>query len=188
VQLTKQLVLLLILAVCAAACTAGRAQDIEEAPTLVVPPVPPRAIEPAASTEPMPVLPVVDNIAPPAPAPTKPRNTAQKTEAKPEPKPETPPETANATVPNPPPVEPLRTPTTPSGPEAEKQIRDVLNTADVMLGRVDYQKLTADRRATYDSAKNFMQQAEGALKKEDLTQARLFANRALNIAKVLEGR
>jgi outer membrane biosynthesis protein TonB len=184
--LGKSLVLLLMLAV-SAACSSGRAQVIEDRPTLVVPPVPPRTIEPPALVLPPPVDPPAD----PAPATStpasKPKSTP-KNEAKPEPKPETPPETTIATVPNPPPVAPLRTPTTPSGPEATRQIKDILARAENVLSRVDYQKLTADRRATYESAKSFIAQADEAIKKEDLTLARSFAERAENIAKQLEAR
>jgi periplasmic protein TonB len=185
----KALVLLLVVAATTAACGGARAQAIEDRPTLAVPPVPPRTIEPQLAAEP-PVLEPVPDISPvPVPSP-KPRNTAPKGESKPDPKPETPPETATAAAPttNPPPVEPLRTPTTPSGPEAMSQIRESLDRTDNLLSRVDYQKLTADRRATYDAAKGFKLQAEDALKKDDLNQARTFALRAENIAKQLESR
>ena len=184
--LGKSLVLLLTLAV-SAACSSGRAQVIEDRPTLVVPPVPPRTIEPPLLVEPPPADPPVEPVPATTTPPNKPKPTPRN-ESKPEPKPETPPETTNATVPNPPPVLPLRTPTTPSGPEATRQVREVLARAEYVLDKVDYQKLTPDRRATYDSAKSFMTQADEALKKEDLTLARSFADRAENIAKQLESR
>lgn len=187
-QIGKSLVLLLLLAG-AAACSTGRAQAIEDKPTLVVPPVPPRSINPAPVIEPPPVAPEPAPMLPPPPAPAKSRPAARN-ETKPEPKPEAPPEAGNSTLlPNPPPpVAPLRTATTPTGPEAAKQVREILGRAENVLSRVDYQKLTADRRATYDSAKSFIEQAEAALKKEDLTLARSFADRAQNIAKQLEAR
>jgi hypothetical protein len=84
---------------------------------------------------------------------------------------------------------PLRTPTTPSGPEAVKQIREIIDrTSQVLSTKVDYQKLSKDRKANYDTAKNYLNQAEEWLKKEDLTQARLYAKRAEEIAQLLEGR
>lgn len=185
-QKMKTLVLLLM-AVATAACGAARAQVVEDQPTLVVPPVPPRTIEPPPAVEP-PIIEPVQDLSPPPTAPLKPKSPAARSEAKPEPKPETPPETTTAAATNPPPVEPLRTPTTPSGPEAARQVREALARTESVLSRVDYQKLTADRRATYDAAKGYMQQADEALKKEDITQARMFALRAENVAKQLESR
>ena len=84
----------------------------------------------------------------------------------------------------PPPVAPLRTSTTPTGPEATRQIREILDhAADARQGRL---ALSDDRKANYNSAKAYMQQAEEALKKEELTQARALAERAVNIAKLLQ--
>jgi outer membrane biosynthesis protein TonB len=187
-QKVKVLVLLLLTAA-TAACAGARAQVIEDQPTLVVPPVPPRTIEPQPPTEPPAIEPVPDLSPSPAPAP-KPKATAPRTnDSKPEPKPEAQPEaTAAAGTTSPPPVEPLRSPTTPSGPEAMRQIQESLARTDNVLSRVDYQKLTPDSKATYDAAKGFKQQAEEALKKDDINQARAFALRAENIAKKLEPR
>jgi outer membrane biosynthesis protein TonB len=188
-QKVKTLVLLLLMAA-TAACGGTRAQVIEDQPTLAVPPVPPRTIEPQPATEPTVIPPVPDLSPTPAPPP-KTRAAAPKTNdtTKPEPKPEAPPEAAAAAgTSSPPPVEPLRTPTTPSGPEAMRQIQESLLRTDNVLSRVDYQKLTPDSRATYDAAKNFKLQAEEALKKDDINQARAFAQRAENIARKLEPR
>jgi hypothetical protein len=187
-QKVKALVLLLLMAA-TAACGGTRAQIIEDQPTLVVPPVPPRTIEPQPATEPAVIPPVPDLSPTPAPPP-KTRAAAPKTnDTKPEPKPEAAPEAAASVgAASPPPVEPLRTPTTPSGPEAMRQIQESLLRTDNVLSRVDYQKLTPDSRATYDAAKGFKQQAEEALKKDDINQARAFALRAENIAKKLEPR
>jgi outer membrane biosynthesis protein TonB len=170
-----------------AACSSGRAQVIEDKPTLVVPPVPARNIEPPPPVEPPPVDPPEDPTPAVDPPPSKPKS-APRNETKPESKPENPPEATSAAAPNPPPVAPLRTPTTPSGPEAARQVRESLARTDSILSRVDYQKLTGDRRANYDQAKSFMSQADEALKKEDVTLARSFADRAENIAKMLEAR
>jgi outer membrane biosynthesis protein TonB len=182
-QRVTPLVLLLMLAAGAGACAGKRSQVIEDAPTLIVPPVPPRTIEPRP-TEPPPIEPVLD--LPPAPTvPAKPK-PAPRNDAKPEPKPEPAPESTTTTAPaNPPPVAPLRTATTPSGPEAAKLIHLSLSNTDSILSRVDYQKLSTDRRATYDSAKRFKQQGDEALKKEDLTNAQRYAERAESIARQL---
>ena len=104
-------------------------------------------------------------------------------EAKPDPKQEPPVESVAAAPPQP--VAPLRTSTTPTGPEATRQIREILDNTQRMLDKVDSLS-SDDRKANYDSAKNFMRQADEALKKEELTQARLFAERAQNIANQLQ--
>jgi hypothetical protein len=182
-QRVTPLVLLLMLAAGAGACASKRAHVVDDAPTLIVPPVPPRTIEPRPS-EPPPLEPVLDLPSVPT-VPAKPK-PAPKNDAKPEPKPETPPESTTTTAPvNPAPVAPLRTATTPSGPEAAKHIQLSLSNTDSILSRVDYQKLSTDRRATYDSAKRFMQQGDEALKKEDLSNAQRYAERAESIAKQL---
>lgn len=187
-QNVKALVLLLLIT-STAACAGNRVPIIEDQPTLVVPPVPPRTIEAQPATEP-PVIDPVPELLPPPPAPKPKANVPRNsTESKPEPKPEIPPETTTAaSASNPPPVEPLRTQTTPSGPEAMRQIQESLARTDNVLSRVDYQKLTPDSKATYQAAKDFKQQAEEALKKDDINQARAFALRAENIAKKLEPR
>jgi type IV secretory pathway VirB10-like protein len=176
--------MLLAIALSAAGCATSRAQIPEPQPTLVVPPVPPRAIEPPVVVEPPAVEPPVEAPVP-APTTTKPNRPRPAADAsKPDPKQEPPPDTV-AAVPPPPPVAPLRTATTPTGPEATRQIRDILENTQKMLDKVDTTNLSDDRKANLTSARALMQQAEEALKKEELTQARSFADRALNIAKVL---
>jgi outer membrane biosynthesis protein TonB len=170
-----------------AACSSRGPRVVEDRPPLVVPPVPTRTIEPPAVAEPEPVEPPADP--PPAPVPQLSKPKPPTREAKPEPaKPEVPAEAGTATVNPPPPVAPLRTPTSPVGPEAARQIREILIRAQSILNNVDYQKLTADRRGAYDLAKSAITSAEEALKKEDLLLARSFAERAEFIAKQLEGR
>jgi len=170
-----------------AACTSRGPRVIEDRPPLVVPPVPTRTIEPPAIAEPAPVEPPADPPPPTAPAANKPKPPTR--DVKPEPaKPELPPDAGTATVNPPPPVAPLRTPTSPVGPEAARQVREMIARAQTILNNVDYQKLTPDRRATYDSAKSYITSADEALKKEDLMLARSFAERAEIIAKQLEGR
>jgi hypothetical protein len=197
-QALGRLLLLMVLGVgvCTVGCTSsGRTQVLEDEPTLVVPPVPPRSIEAQPVTPP----PVEEPVVEPAAAastgtakPTRAGTTSRAAESKPDPKPEGPPDpasTGSTPNPNPPPVMPLRTPTTPSGPEAVKQIREIIDrTSQVLSTKVDYQKLSKDRKANYDTAKNYLNQAEEWLKKEDLTQARLYAKRAEEIAQLLEGR
>ncbi len=186
-MLMKRLVLLL-LAGGLAACASGRAQVVEEQPTLAVPPVPPRTIEAQPLVEPPVSEPIVEASTPATPPP-KPRANRANTEPKPEPKPEVPPvETANATVPNPAPVAALRTPSTPSGPEATRQLKETLQRTDAILNKVDYQKLGDDKRANWNAAKAYLRQAEEAIAKDDIRQALNLAERAENIAKQLEAR
>jgi outer membrane biosynthesis protein TonB len=183
-----RLLLLMMLGASVAGCTASRGQVFEDQPTLVVPPVPPRAIDPPQTAELPAVEPMPDTPIPPPPTTTKPSGrSSNRTEPKPEPKPETPPETTSS-PPNPPPVPALRTPATPSGPDATRQIRESLDRATGMLNKVDYQKLTSDGRANYNTAKGLIDQGNEALNKGDLASAVTFANRAESIAKLLASR
>jgi outer membrane biosynthesis protein TonB len=179
---------LLLIALCAAGCATTRAQIPEQEPSLIVPPVPPRTIEPPVVVEPPAEPPPVEPAPMPAPTnrPSRPRppvDSSKPADTKQEPPPET-----VASVPVPPPVAPLRSAATPSGPEATRQIREILDNTQKTLDKIDAQSLSDDRKAHYTSAKAFIQQAEDALKKEELTQARLFAERAQNFARLLAGR
>jgi hypothetical protein len=167
-------------------CASSRAQVLEDQPTLAVPPVPPRSIEPPAIVEPPPVEPLPEVALPPAtttkPAPRPGTRATDRPESKPEPPAEATPPPAT----NPAPVAPLRTPNTPSGPEAARQIKDMLDRAADVLNRVDFQRLSDDRKANYRAAQSFVAQGREALKREDLSLARSFAVRAEDIARQLE--
>jgi outer membrane biosynthesis protein TonB len=177
------LFLIAMAGVSAAACATSKAQVLDQPPSLVVPPVPPRAIEPPMIAEAPPTEPLPEVVAAPTTT-AKPSGRANRT-AKPEPEPK--PEPVEPPPPTmPAPVAPLRTAATPSGPEAARQIRDALERANAVLNRVDVQKLSEDRKANYKAAKNYIEQASDALKKDDLALARSFAERAENIAKQLE--
>jgi len=181
----KLVALLLLVGTSAAACASGKAQVIEDRPTLSVPPVPARTIAPQPAAELPPVEPIPEsNPAPSASPKPKPaaRNNAESRVA--EPKPDTA-EATTASTPPPAPVAPLRSSSTPSGPDALRLVRDTITRAEGILSRVDYQKLSQDRKATYDGAKNFISQAEEKIKQEDFTLALSFAQRAENIAKTL---
>jgi hypothetical protein len=191
----KRTLLLLALALQAAACTAARAQvPPEDRPALVVPPVPPRVIDPIPA-EPPPIEPVGELPAAPAnpPRPKPPareQNRPANSDSKPDPKPAETPATDPATTAQPPaapPVPPLRTAGTGDGPEMAKQVRDTLDRASRMLNNVDYQALKPDSRANYENAKSFMKQAEDMLKANNFVAAKLLADRAENIAKQLGG-
>ena len=189
-RIVKQLWLLVVLAVsavAAAGCATGRAQVVEDSPTLAVPPVPPRAIEAQPTAEPVEIEPVTPLPAVPSSTPPKTRASAPRpSEPKPEAKPEAAPETTPApATPPPPTATPLRTTSTPSGPDAVRQIRETMMRADAILRRVDYRKLSEDRRASYDAARNFVLQADEKIKQDDLRLAMDFATRAEIAAKTL---
>jgi hypothetical protein len=185
--------LVLLTAAVTAACVTTRAATPATRPALEVPPVPPRVIEPA----PAPPAPTPELVAdlPPAPAPPprpKPagRETGPRETAKPEPKPPENPtaETIPATQPTPPAaVPPLRTARTADGAQVERQIRDILGRASSLLGRVNYQKLTPERRKAYDQAKQFGEGAELAIKDGKFEYALELAEKAETLAKELQG-
>jgi hypothetical protein len=191
----KRTLLVLALAAQAAACTAVRAHvQPEDHPALVVPPVPPRVIDPLPA-EPQPIEPVGElpvapasppRSKPPAREQNRPANSDSKTESKPAETPAADPTTTQQ-PPATPPVPPLRTPGTTDGPEMAKHVRETLDRANQKLSHVDYQALKPDSRANYDNAKSFIKQAEEMLKANNLVAAKLLADRAENIAKQLGG-
>jgi hypothetical protein len=157
-----------------------------------VPPVPPRVIEPLPSTEPATLEPVPELPAGPSPAPTRPRpqpprDSAKTEQPKTEPKPENPPETTTPAHPTQP-VPPLRPFGSVEGPEAERQVRDVIDRTYRILNNIDYQLLSDERKVNYDSAKNFLKLAEEQLKSSNFMNAKSQADRAETIAKRLTGR
>jgi hypothetical protein len=190
----KALLLLLMLgmSVAAGACsTTTRAQAPQDQPTLVVPPVPPRVIDPPRPTEPATIEAVPDLPTPPASLPRpKPTRDPKGGESKPDAnKPETPDPATSQPAPAQP-VPPLRslTLTGADAPETVRQIRDTINRVDVTLKTVHYPGLSNDRKANYDAAKGWAKQAEEALDKNDLVLAKSLADRADTIAKQLAGR
>jgi len=62
----------------------------------------------------------------------------------------------------------------------------MLERANAVLNRVDFQRLSDDRKANYRAAKSFIEQGREALKRDDLSVARSFAVRAEDIARQLE--
>ena len=56
----------------------------------------------------------------------------------------------------------------------DRQIREILENTQKALDKVDPGSLASDnRKANFEQAKAFLRQADDALKKEELTQARL---------------
>ncbi len=145
--------------------------EIPLAPAHVVVPTPP---------EPDPVAPVPTPISAPPPAASS-RVTPARTD---------PPATTPAKPPadDPPattPVTPQTLQTTANAAQAEKRITQVIANANHDLSRVDYQNLSANARAQYDTARGFIRQAEAALKVKNLSYADQLASKAATMAGLL---
>jgi outer membrane biosynthesis protein TonB len=188
--------LLLALMIPAGACASASAKTPADRPALEVPPPPPRVIEPLPSTDISPPEPVADLPAAPSTTTSRPRQqpsreTTPRESPKPVAQPETPPETAPApqpVVPVPAPQSQLRTPGTADGAEAARQVREVIDRTTRALGSVDYRTLSGAQRKAYDDAKEFMQQAEGAIKEANYVFARSLADKAEKLARGLPTR
>jgi hypothetical protein len=187
----KRLVLLLLAAGLASACASAQAKAPADRPALEVPPPPPRTVEPLPAPESPNLEPVGDLPQSSPPPMSKPRPTPARETPRSEPKPpETPP-----TEPSPPPttapIPPapqLRTPGVADGPEAEKQVRDMIEGAKKALFSVNFQRLNNAQRGQYNDAKLMITKAEEQLKGSNFDIARNLAEKANRIATELQGR
>lgn len=176
-------VIVVVLAALFAGCSKVHARTEPVMPELTPPPPPPRVVEqyaeePTVAEEPSPT----DTAA----VTTPPARTT--------PKPVPPRIDANA-KPEPPRVEPERPATQPpsltlkpapgSQSATEASIRDLLARATRDLGRVNYNSLTGDGKAQYDTARRFIQQSEDALRNGNLVFAGKIADKAATMASVL---
>jgi hypothetical protein len=173
------------------ACAATRAQTQEPRPPLEVPPVPPRVVEAVLPPQTPQLEPVGELPTTPAPSPVRPRPTTREPAREPKSEVKTPetvtePAVTAAAQPTPT-VPPLRTARTADGAQAERQIRDIIGRANGLLGRVDYRKLSAERRKAYDQAKQFIEGAEGAIRDSKFEYALELADKAETLAKELQG-
>jgi outer membrane biosynthesis protein TonB len=183
----------LVLVVAAAgstACFRAQARTTPEMPPLEVPPPPPRIVETIEvdDTPEPPVEVVADPETAPAtrprPAPVPPRTEA--------PRPEPPRIEGPPAEPPRPADEPARTTlqTTPADREGqvEASVRRLMTSATNDLNRVNYNRLNADAKGQYESAKGFLRQAEEALKGRNLVFAETVAEKAATLAAQLAGR
>jgi hypothetical protein len=184
--------LLLAFLVPAAACASARAQTQPvEHPPMAVPPVPPRIIE-APPVEPPPLEPVAEMpsnpVVPPRSRPPQrdPVKADPKVEAKPPDIPADP--TTQPTAPATPPVPPLRPQGSAEGPEMARQVRETMGRATKMLDSIDIRTLSNERKANYDTARDFIKQAEDAITNGKLVFAKNLADRAEQVARELGGR
>jgi hypothetical protein len=165
-----------------AGCAKAQAGPAPSMPTLAPPDVPPRVIAEYEPDPPLPSEPVSAEAVTPALRPARPprREPARPAETASE----DPPAPAPAAVPIvPPPALALQMPA--ASAKADQSIRTLLARAARDLLRVDYRQLDADRRAQYDTAKGFMQQAEDALKARNVMYAGKLADKAATLATAL---
>ena len=184
--------LCLSLLVCAGAagCAKAQARTADGAP-LEMPTPPPRILAPVEE-------PPIATVEPVEPAPSPPRATPRPVtrgngRSEPAQKPEAAAEPPAAQVTVPPaetttPPEPARVLRAPGGAAAEAGIRQRLTLAQRNLRRVDYGKLSADGRAVYDQSKRFAEQAEQALKDQNLVFAATLADKAATLSAELQSR
>jgi hypothetical protein len=191
----KRIVFLALVAGLASACASAQAKSPADRPALEVPAPPPRAIEPtpkpetSSSPEPVSDLPPASPTTTNRPSRPATRDTTPRTEPKP---PEAPPAEQPAAAAAPPvapaPAPQLRTPGNADGPEAAKQVRDLLDKAGKALNAVDYQRLNKAQKGQYNNAKLMLTQAEEQLKGSNFDIARNLAEKATRIATELQGR
>lgn len=178
--------------VVAAACVAAAVGCAQPRPTvapevpppLEVPVVPPRVLVPLPEEPPA----VADDAPaePRRPRPARPATRPDPAPAKPDPAPDTPAEPAPKPAEPPAPV--LQTPQTVDDGEAARRVRDVLTRAERDLGRVNRASLGSDARTQFETARRFIDQAEGALKARNYVFASYLADKAEALARGLLGR
>lgn len=167
--------------VASAACaTKAQAVAAPAMPALAPPEAPPRIIAEYEPDPPLPAEPVTAEAVTPRPRPARPvRRDPPRTGTAAEETP-TPPSPAVAI---PPPALALQTSS--ASAKADQSVRELLARAGRDLQRVDYRGLDADRRAQYDTAKGFMQQAEDALRARNVIFAGKLADKAATMASAL---
>lgn len=166
-----------VMACAVAACAHPKAETLPEMPPLVVPAAPDRVIVPPPPEEP-PVLAVPEQTASPS-RPTRPR-PQQPPSSKVDPAPAQPAAAPAAGA--------LQTTLPANQAEVVRNVRDLLTRAQRDLKRVDYAALNADGKAQYDTARRFVDQAEQALKEQNLVFALTLADKAATIGRSLVSR
>jgi len=164
------------LALASSACVSAQAKGDPGGPALDPPTPPPHTIIPVEIVEPPATPP-----APPPPAPVIVRPSSRPPAAKPD-KPVEKLEPATPPVQAAPPVQAPPLQTTANVTEVERTIRARMAQAARDLERTDYRVLNASRRADYDTAKRFLQQADEALKVKNLVFAEQLADKAATLA------
>ena len=173
------------LACIAAGCATAQARTDAAGPALVPPVPPPHYVtpvdiapaEPAPPAEPGPT-PVIVKPSPRPPAPRADKRTEKPGEKT---------GTETGTAVQLPPAGSVSPPlqTTANVAELERGVRARMAQALRDLERTDYRLLSADRRTQYDTARRFVQQAEDALKEQNLVFAEQLADKAATLAAAL---
>jgi hypothetical protein len=161
-------------------------------PPLVIP-APPARVVPIES-QPIVAAPTVDDVPSRAPEPIAPAPATAAPPARADREPAPPVRTeapADAGVVAPPspastPTPPPALQTTANPTEAEQRTRVALENAKRDLGRIDLRRLNTDARAQYEIARRFVQQAEEALKARNPVFAEQLADKAANMAALLQ--
>jgi hypothetical protein len=172
-----------------AACATSRAETVREWPALDVPIPPPREITPLPAPQPPPPAPVGDLPGSSVNTPVRPRPQREReaAPAKPEQKPDDTTKPADpATVVTP--VPQLRIPETGNTAQSEAQIRAIVDRTRAILDKIDYRLLNEELKKAYDGAKQFGNEADDALKVNNLVYAKELADKAERLAKELQGR
>lgn len=172
-----------------AGCAKPKPTVVAVPPALEVPVVPPRVVAALPDEQPPEEEGPAQPEKPRAPRPARPRSrpATPPTEtalAKPESPQEPAAEAAKPADPSP----VLRTPQTADEPEAARRVRAALGRATDQLARVNVGALGADARAQYETARRFIDQAEGALRARNYIFASYLADKAETLARGLGGR
>lgn len=161
-----------------------------EVPGLVVPVIPPRVFaplpeEPAEEAQPQ-------EQAEPQPAPQRPARPRPRPErpadAKPEPARPEPTAATETPQPTPTPATPPLRPHVADDSESSRRIRATIQRATAELQKVNTVSMTSDARMQYETARRFVDQAEGALTARNYMFATYLADKAEALAKGLVGR
>jgi hypothetical protein len=157
-----------------------RAQTVPDGPPLAMPAPPPRVILPPEEPETVASVPVVE---PPAVTTTTPATSRPPAARPASPAPAVAPPPA-ATVAEAPRV------VRPSAADLaeEKRIQTIIQRARRDIGRVAYQRLSADGRAQYDQSRSLAEQADQAIKDRNWAFAQTLADKAATLAAELVAR
>lgn len=172
-------------------CATRKPAAEPEPPALAVPVVPPRVLAPLPDLDAPPVE-VAETEEPATPSrPQRPSTRPRSEPPRDAGKPDTPSDPGATPPPDVKPAEPatpLRTPQTANDQQAERRIREALGRAAKALSQVNVGNLGRDARQQYDSARRFVDQAEGALEAGNYMFASYLAEKAEALARGLAGR
>jgi len=197
--LASYLLISCIVAAFASGCTRAQARVAPEMPALDIPLPPPRSVETYGTG-------VRQTVETPVGTPSigvddgiragTPDGAGRPTTAKPEttkpPEPVRTDGTVAETLKPPdeprPTSSPLQTQPRQKEEETAAAIQTDMNRARSVLGKIDYQKLATDPRSQYETARNYILQAEAELKAKNFGLARTLTDKAATIADQLSGR